>query len=623
METKEIYSIRKFKTGTNSALLSKLGITFATSVALMSAGGVVHANQVSVTPTALATTQVAPSATITQATTTNSSVPASVPTGTTQATAEKTINSAQDTVKSDVSTATGTGLVVKEDPVQDVTLNDSNVVSETNKVLTDLNKQDQAVKDATATQKANTKAYIVAKTARDTAVSQGQSDLSQSTKTVKDQIAIAEKNKLDVTTTTTNLTPKYVDTKGFTGPALTDAMTKNIALYNKAVKDGIAMMDTSSAQMKKQITDYLNAMAKYQAGVSTNTGLQWQKGVVLEAGEGATKQTGTENVVDFGDGTIKTASIYATQGQNLDQNTDANFDNIFKINGTGSIWVRNTTNGDVKLTFSEINSPYNTGTYIDIWGDDKGGIAWSVIALYNGGANGGVGEDGSPNGSGIAGRILNYVYSYKATAETTKGVSVVTFNDIDNQQTVKMSGLDGAKVTKGKNITQTGNDFVAGAGDVSQGSVGNLGSNGVKWNFSSAEKRNFTFVHSTDGKNTSIVGGIFGSASDVPVKPVAPKLTSKLAIVTVPVAPEAPKPVEVTVHYYNIKTIPVVTPKPKTPTQYTPTAATQVAASSVLGLPHTGDKTENTVVQMAMGLLLVSFAGFSVIKTNKNQEKLL
>ncbi len=487
---------------------------------------------------------------------------------------------------------------------------------------------------------------------------------------VKDQIVIAEKNKLDVTTTTTNLTPKYVDTKGLTGPALTEAMTKNIALYNKAVKDGIAMMDTSSAQIKKQITDYLNAMAKFQAGVSTNTGLQWQNGVVLEAGDGVTKQTGTENVVDFGDGTIKTAgiyatqgqnldqntdanfdnifkingtgsiwvrnttngdvkltfseiSIYATQGQNLDQNTDANFDNIFKINGTGSIWVRNTTNGDVKLTFSEINSPYNTGTYVDIWGDDKGGIAWSVFALYNGGANGGVGEDGSPNGSGIAGRILNYVYSYKATAETTKGVSVVTFNDIDNQQTVKMSGLDGAKVTKGKNITQTGNDFVAGAGDVSQGSVGNLGSNGVKWNFSSAEKRNFTFVHSTDGKNTSIVGGIFGSASDVPVKPVASKLTAKLAIVTVPVAPEAPKPVEVTVHYYNIKTTPVDTPKPKTPMQYTPTAATQVAASSVLGLPHTGDKTENTVVQMAMGLLLVSFAGFSVIKTNKNQEKLL
>lgn len=620
METKEFYSIRKFKTGTNSALLTKLGITFATSVALMYAGGVAHAEQVTGTSIVPTTTQVVPSSTKGPTTTKNSSVPTSVPEGTTQSTAEKTINSAQDSVKSDVRTATDTGVKVTTGPLTDVTLNESNVVSESNRVLTDLNKQDQAVKDATGTQQANTKAYTDAKTSRDTAVSQGQSDISHSTQDVKDQIAIAEKNKLDVTTTTTNLTPKYVDTKGLTGPALTDAMTKNIALYNKAVKDGIAMMDTSSAQIKKQITDYLNAMAKFQAGVSTNTGLQWQNGVVLEAGDGVTKQTGTENVVDFGDGTIKTASIYATQGQNLDQNTDANFDNIFKINGTGSIWVRNTTNGDVKLTFSEINSPYNTGTYVDIWGDDKGGIAWSVFALYNGG----VGEDGSPNGSGIAGRILNYVYSYKATAETTKGISVVTFNDIDNQQTVSMSGLDGAKISKGINITQNGNNFVAGAGDVSQGSSGDLGTNGVKWQFTSADTRSFSFVHKTDGaKNTSIVGGIFGAASDVPVKPVATKLTAKLAVVTAPVAPEAPKPVEVTVHYYNVKTTPMVTPTPKTPTQYVPTAATQVAASSVIGLPHTGDETENTVVQMAIGLSLVSFAGLSVINTNKKKEKLL
>ncbi|OHY29330.1 signal peptide protein [Streptococcus parauberis] len=623
METKEIYSFRKFKTGTHSALLGKFGITFATTMALMTAGGVAHANQVSVIPIAPATTQVVPSSTKGPTTTKNSSVPTSVPEGTTQSTAEKTINSTQDSVKSDVTTATDTGVKVTTGPLTDVTLNESNVVSESNRVLTDLNKQDQAVKDATVTQQANTKAYTDAKTSRDTAVSQGQSDISHSTQDVKDQIAIAEKNKLDVTTTT-NLTPKYVDTKGLTGQALTDAMSKNIVLFNKAVKDSVAMMDASSVQMKKQITDYLNAMAKYQAGFSTNTGLQWQNGVVLEAGDGVTKQTGTENVVDFGDGTIKTAGMYATHGQNLDQNTDAYFDNIFKINGTGTILVKNTTNGDVKLTFSDLNAPYNTGTYVAIWGDDKGGIAWSVFALYNGSSNGGAGETGGSNTGISGGRILDYIKSYKATAETTKGISVVTFNDIDNQQTVSMSGLDGAKISKGINITQNGNNFVAGAGDVSQGSSGDLGTNGVKWQFSSADTRSFSFVHKTDGaKNTSIVGGIFGAASDVLVKPVAPKLTAKLAVVTAPVAPEAPKPVEVTVHYYNVKTTPVVTPTPKTPTQYVPTAATQVAASSVLGLPHTGDETENTVVQMAIGLLLVSFAGLSVIKTNKKKEKLL
>ncbi|MEW6856362.1 YSIRK-type signal peptide-containing protein [Streptococcus iniae] len=38
MESKQIFSIRKFKTGTHSALLGKFGVTLATSVALMTAG---------------------------------------------------------------------------------------------------------------------------------------------------------------------------------------------------------------------------------------------------------------------------------------------------------------------------------------------------------------------------------------------------------------------------------------------------------------------------------------------------------------------------------------------------------------------------------------------------------
>ncbi|OHX26503.1 signal peptide protein [Streptococcus iniae] len=616
MESKEIFSIRKFKTGTHSALLGKFGVTLATSVALMTAGGVVHAEQVTGTTTAPTTSQVAP-----VTATTSTKIPTSVPTGTTQEQAKTTIDGAQDTLKDNVAGAEKAGVEVTTGATTDVTLNDSNVVDKTNEVLTDLSNQDKAVAEAKAKQEANQKAYTEAKTDRDTAVSEGQSDLSHAEQGVDDQVAVAKKNGIEVTTDTKDLTPKYIDTKGLTGSALTTAMAKNIALYNQAVKSGVGIMDTSTAQMKKQIADYLLALSNYQKGVSSNTGLQWQNGVVLEAGSGATKQKGNENVVDFGDGTIKTAGMYATQGNNLDQNTDANFDNIFKIDGTGTIWVKNTTNGDVKLTFSEINSPYNTGTYVAIWGDDKGGIAWSVFALYNGAGQGGAGEGAGGNAS-TSGRILNYVKSYKATAETTKGVSVVTFNDIDNQQTVKMSGLDGAKITTGKNISQTGNDFEAGSGDVSQGSAGELGSNGIKWNFSSADTREFSFTHSTAGKNTSIVGGIFGSASNVPQKPVAPKLTAHKATVTAPIAPTAPVNQKVTVHYYKVTTTP--TPekpqKPQKPTTYKPvTPQTPVAQSSV-GLPTTGDKAEGSIVQMALGALMVSFVGFTALKGRKKGE---
>lgn len=619
-ETKEIFSIRKIKTGTHSALLGKFGITLATSVALMTAGGVVHAEQVTGTTTAPTTTQVAPTTT-TQAPTAQASIPTSVPEGTSQATAEKTITGAQDTLKGNVAGAEKAGVEVTTGATTDVTLNDSNAVSKTNEVLTDLANQDKAVADAKAKQEANQKAYDTAKTTRDTAVSQGQSDLSHATQGVTDQVAVAEKNGLTVTTATKDLTPKYVSTVGLTGSTLTKAMATNIALYNQAVKDGVGIMDASTAQMKKQIADYLTAMSNYQKGVASNTGLQWQNGVTLEAGAGATKMSGTEKVYAEGDGTIKTAGMYATQSVNLNQNKDANFDNIFKIDGKGTILVKNTTNGDVKLTFSEINSPYNVGTYVAIWGDDKGGIAWSVFALYNGTGTttgGGEGSTGTPGTGSVTGTILNYVYSYKAQAETTKGVSIVTFNDIDNDQTVKMSGLDGAKITNGKNVNQSGNDFTVTGGDVSQGSSGELGSNGVRWNFSNSETRNFTFTHSTAGKNTSIVGGIFGSASNVPQKPVAPKLTAHKATVTAPQAPTAPANQKVTVHYYKVTT----TPTPEKPTTYKPTTPVKApVAQASMGLPTTGDKAEGSVIQMALGALMVSFVGFTALKSRKQEEK--
>lgn len=620
MESKEKFSIRKFKTGTHSALLGKVGVTLATTIALATAGGVVHAEQVTGTTTTPTTTQVAPATS-----TPTAEIPTSVPAGTTQDQAKTTIDGAQDTLKDNVASAEKSGVEVTTGETTDVTLNDGNVVDKSNEVLTDLSNQDKAVADAKAKQEANQKAYTEAKTDRDTAVSEGQSDLSHAEQVVDDQVAVAKKNGIEVTTDTKDLTPKYVDTKGLTGSDLTTAMAKNIALYNQAVKDGAGLMDDSTAQMKKQIADYLTAMSNYKKGIASNTGLQWQDGVTLIGLPGATRMSGTEKVYAEGDGTIKTAGMYATQSVNLNQNTDANFDNIFKINGTGSILVKNTTNGDVKLTFSEIDAPGNVGTYVAIWGDDKGGIAWSVFALYNGTGvvtGGGEGNTGAGGSATVTGTILTYVHSYKGTAETTKGVSIVTFNDIDNDQTVKMSGLDGAKITNGKNVNQSGNDFTVTGGDVSQGSSGELGTNGVRWNFSNSETRNFTFSHSTAKNNTSIVGGIFGSASNVPQKPVAPKLTALKATVTAPIAPTAPASEKVSVHYYKVVTTP--TPeKPVTPTGYkpsTPTPQTPVAQASI-GLPHTGDKQEGSAIVTALGLLSVVFAGFTGLKSLKKEEK--
>ncbi|KAF0052049.1 YSIRK-type signal peptide-containing protein [Streptococcus iniae] len=615
-ETKQIFSIRKLKTGTHSALLAKFGIVLASTVVLGMGTGMVHADEATATPSQPTTAQVAPATTATPTTPSavTSDIPTSVPAGTSQDKAKTEIDKAQDTLKDTVSGAEKSGVEVTNGGTTEVTIDNNNAVDKSKEILTDLNKQDIAVKEAQKKQAENEKAYEESKLDRDKAVSKGQSDLEHSTSALDDEIALAEKNKIPVTTDTKNMTPKYLETKGLTGQALKDAMTKNIALYNEAVKNAVTLQDKSTADMKKKIDDYLLALANYKAGKGSNTGLKWQSGVKLEAGSGAVKQKGNENVVNFGDGTIKTAGMYATQGGNLDQNKDANFDNIFKINGTGTIWVRNTTNGDVKLTFSDINSPYNTGTYVAIWGDNKGGIAWSVFALYNGGATGGVGEGGSGGGSGVSGRILNYVYSYKGKAETTKGVSVATINDVDNNQTVKLTGgLDGTKVTNGKNIKHSGNNFEAGAGDVSEGSLGELGSNGIRWEFNEAKTVSFSFDHSTTGKNTSIVAGIFGASSDIPKEPVAPKLEAHKATVEAPASPEKPANQQVTVHYYTVKTTPetpVTPPSPKTP----------VAQQSIISLPHTGDEAKGSVVMTALGALMVSFVGFTSIKKKKEEN---
>ncbi|MFZ7333557.1 YSIRK-type signal peptide-containing protein [Streptococcus pluranimalium] len=729
-ETKQIFSIRKFKTGTHSALLGKASLALVATVALMGAVGSVSADEVTAPVTQPATEVVAPTAeaTPTETPAITSDIPTAVPADTTQEQAVTAVDEAQATLKDNVATATETGVVVNEGETEEVVINDGNAADKTSEVLTDLNEQDKAVKEATAKQadnlkayeetkadheavvkdgqdslatstaevdnlmaqakqagllvtetttdttpeykdtrgltgddlrqamaenlslykeaieagialqgksvedlkqalalyQANQKAYTESKTNRDLAVSEGQATLQKSTAALNEQIDIAKKNDLTVNESTTNNTPQYKDTKGLTGEELKVAMAENIKLYNEAVKSSVGLMDQSTANMKQQIEAYVREMADYKAGIATNTGLKWQNGVTITVGVGAQKMTGAEKVVNFADGTLKSAAMYATQGNNLNQNTDANFNNIFKINGSGTIYVKNTTNGDVTLTFSEINSPYNTGTYVAIWGADNGGIAWSVFATYTGGAVGGVGE-AAGGGTGIGGAILNYVYSYKVKAVTANDVSVVTFNDLDVEQSIKVSGLDGASIEKGKNISGSGNNFKGTPGEETQASSGKLDSNGVGWTFEDAKKQNFTIVHSVPTKNTSIVGGIFGVASEKPKEPKQPTLEAKKATVDAPKAPEAPvapevlvnkvtvqapdapeepKAVEVKVHYYKMTKTP--TEKPQTPEA--PKAPT---------LPHTGEADHVSTIATALGLMTIGFVGFGLRKKNE------
>ena len=752
-ETKQIFSIRKFKTGTYSALLAKYGIALAAATVLIGAA-TVSADETTATPVQPATELVVPAApkVATPETTpvkaqpeVKSDIPTAVPANATQEQAVKAVDGAQATLKDSVSYAKEAGVAVKEGDTKEVVINDGNASEKTSEVLTNLNKQDQAVKEAQAKQEANQKAYEETSANREKAVKDGQSSLSASTKEVDQLMEQAKKAGLLVTETTTDKTPNYKETKGLTGDALRKAMAENVTLYKAAIEAGIALQNKSVedlkrdlalyqanqkaytqantahkdaksagvadlelangrqnqvvdlakkngvaiatktettsptytpvarlegdallkaiegniAKYKKAVADavgkedkstndakakleaYLKELADYNAGKGTQSGIKWAGNTTVEAGT-AQKMTGNEPAVSWGN--LKTAAADAIQSLDRNQNTDANFDNLFKINGSGTVIIKNTTNGDVTLKISNINAWTAENTYLAVWGAKDGGIAWGVFATTHGTVSAGAGEGATGGNIGATGAILAAVKSYDYEVSTSKEVSTVTFNDIDNQQTVSMNGLDGSKLVKGRNIQQSGNSYSAGPGDVSQASGGIIDSNGVQFNFDTARKVTFSGSHYLPGYiNTSIVAGIFGVASEVPKepkkpslevtktdvavpeapqapkpitvavkkatvgaprageKPVPPTVAVEKVTVVAPDAPEAPKPVEVDVHYYKMTT---------TPTSVTPTTPVKPASM----LPSTGEAGSSLAV---LGSFILAGLGLAGVRKRK------
>lgn len=533
-----------------------------------------------------------------------------VPQNITQEQAKEKIDTAQKDLKSDVSEAKEAGVKVTQEEEKEVTLNNSNVQDKTQEVLTDVANQQQAVKQATETQKANTTAYTTAVKSYDETVSAGKQQLQQADARQDEVVKQAKDSRVDYSVSNKDVTPKYISTKGLEGQALTEANNANLASYQKAVNDGVASQDKSTKEAQAKLDTYNKAYSDYKAGLTRNTGLKWTDKTTVEALT-AQKMTGNEPAVDWGN--LQTAARDAIQGLDHTQNTDAKFDNIFKINDSGSVKIKNTSNGDVTLTISNINAYNPTGTYLTVWGDDEGGIAWGVFATTQGTVGGGAGEGASGGTMGYYGNVLSVVRSYDYKGETSNAVSKVTVNDIDNDQTITVNGLDDGKIGTGKNVTANGNSFSAGSGDVSQASAGKVGSNGLEYKLGEARKVIFSGTHSTSKNNTSLVAGIFGVASEQPEAPKPVKLVLVNVDVKAPEKPEAPKQQEVKVHYYKVELTPEApeapekpeTPKPtgKTPAQ--PTKPQQPVYQKGATLPETGDTS----------MVSAGYAGFMSVMT--------
>ena len=287
------------------------------------------------------------------------------------------------------------------------------------------------------------------------------------------------------------------------------------------------------------------------------TGLTATSSTTFEAVSGASKVTPpayTANVI---------------QGYARNTNLDANFNNVFLLDdksGTAEIKVKNTSHGDVTLKFSGVTPSAESGfirSYVALWAAEDGGIGYGVfISAGAGEANGGGGVDGQGGGYGASGAYLNDRQGWiKQVAigviTDANDVSEVTLNDVDSNQVIKASTINGAKITTGKNITQSGNTFTANDSAQSQSTAGVLDSNGIGWSLDKGQKINFSFDHiNSSDTSYSIVGGIFGRASQKEVK----EKVNPISIEPVKEPNFSPK-----------KTDPVELKKPVTPEEFKPT----------------------------------------------------
>ena len=386
---------------------------------------------------------------------------------------------------------------------------------------------------------------------------------------------------------------------------------EEIKAKNKAIMEAKGLTFTGNFAQDKKTVDEWNKANAGKVISTIQTGLTATSNTTFEAISGASKAVAPDY----------TANVIQGYGRNT--NLDANFNNVFLLDdksGTAKIKVKNTSHGDVTLTFSGITPSAESGfirSYVALWAAEDGGIGYGVfISAGAGVANGGGGVDGQ-SGGGASGAYRNdrqgWVKLVSVGVETdASDVSEVTINDVDSNQVIDVSNLDGAKVSTGANISQSGNSFTANDSAQSQSTSGVLDSNGIGWSFEKGQKINFSFIHSnTSDTSFSIVGGVFGRASqkEVKEKPISiqeytePKYTPKPYVQIKPYVP-VPEEKQLAVEYHKayVKEVPETPepPKPEEPGKPQPQPSLPNTGTAASMLPTWG---------MILGLMSLAGAG--------------
>lgn len=370
---------------------------------------------------------------------------------------------------------------------------------------------------------------------------------------------------------------------------------EKVLASNKEIMEKHGLTYTGNWEKDKASVDAWN---KANAGEKGESGLTATANTTFEAVSGATKVDAPK------------IARWSIQGYNGETNTDANFDNVFLFDdktGTAEIKVKGTSHGDVTLRFSGITPAGESGfvrSYVALWSAEDGGIGYGVfLSAGEGEANGGGGVDGQ-GGGGASGAYLSdrqgWIKNVKVEVITdANDVTDVTLNDIDNMQYVTVdNGLDGASLSMGANMSKSGNVFTANDNDKSDSTAGVLDSNGLGWTFAKGQKIQFSFDHTnTRDDSFSIVGGLFGRASQKKVEPIEIVKAEEPKAEYLKLVPDKvlPQPQEISVEYHKT----TVPPQPNVPQ-----------------LPNTG--TESSLLTYVIGAISLTLGGL-VAKTKKEK----
>ena len=365
------------------------------------------------------------------------------------------------------------------------------------------------------------------------------------------------------------------------------------AKYEQAKADYEKVLASNKEIMEKHGLTYTGDYAKDKASVDA-----WNKENAGEKGEsGLTATSSTTFEAISGATKVDAPKIarWSIQGYNGETNTDANFDNVFLFDdktGTAEIKVKGTSHGDVTLRFSGISPAGGSGfvrSYVALWSAQDGGIGYGVfLSAGEGEANGGGGVDGQGGGSATGDYLSDrqgWIKNVKIEVITdANDVTDVTINDIDNMQYVTVdNGLDGASLSMGSNMSKSGNVFTANDNDKSDSTSGVLDSNGLGWTFAKGQKIQFSFDHTnTRDDSFSIVGGLFGRASQKKVAPIeiVNAEEPKAEYLKLEPAKDLPQYQEISVSYHKT----TVKEEPVIPSSVLPNTGTEIGLlSQILG----------------------------------------